>query len=60
MQKGVTNLMMIHYATINSEYEMVVISSGDESDAEPMSTDMLENICDGSKFYPSVNRREAR
>ena len=36
------------------------ISSGDESDAETMSTDMLEDICDGSQYHPSINRREAR
>ena len=35
------------------------MSSGDESDAEPMYTDMLENICDGSQSHPSANRREA-
>ena len=25
-----------------------------------MSTDMLENICAGSQYHPSINRREAR
>ena len=25
-----------------------------------MSTDMLENICDGSQYCPSINRRAAR
>ena len=35
------------------------MSSGDESDAEPMSTYMLEEICDGSRSHPSINRREA-
>ena len=39
---------------------MDVISSGDESNSEPVSTDMLENICDGSQYHPSVNRREER
>ena len=34
------------------------ISSGDESDAGPMSTDILEDICDGSQSHPSINRRE--
>ena len=33
------------------------ISSGNESDAEPMSTEMLEDILDGSQSHPSVNRR---
>ena len=35
------------------------MSSGDESDAETMSTDMLEDICDGSQSYMIINRREA-
>ena len=39
---------------------MDVMDSGDDSDDEPMSTDMLEDIRDGSKSHPSVNRREAR
>ena len=39
---------------------MDVISSVDESDYEPMSTEMLEDILDGSKAHTSVNRREAR
>ena len=36
------------------------MDSGDESDDEPMSTEMLEDICDGSKSHPSVNMIEAR
>ena len=32
-----------------SEEEMYVMSSGDESDAGHVSTDMLEDICDGSQ-----------
>ena len=36
------------------------MSSGDESDAESMSTDMLEDICDGSQSHPLINRREER
>ena len=43
-----------------SEEEMDVMSSGDESDSEPISTAMLEDICDGSQSHPSINRREAR
>ena len=39
---------------------MDVISSRDESDAEFMSTDMLEDICDGSQYHPNINRREAQ
>ena len=42
------------------EEEMDTMSSYDESDAETMSTDMLEYICDGSQSHPIVNRREAR
>ena len=32
---------------------------GDDSDDEPMSTYMLEDIRGGSKSHPSINRREA-
>ena len=39
---------------------MYVMSSGDEYYSEPMSKDMLEDICDGSQSCPSINRREAR
>ena len=38
---------------------MDAISSGDESDSEAMSTDILEDICDGSQSHPSINGREA-
>ena len=36
------------------------ISLGDEYDAEPMNTDMLEDIRDGIQSHPSINRREVR
>ena len=36
------------------------ISSGDESDAEPMSEDMSEDIIDGSQSHPSIHKRDAR
>ena len=36
------------------------MDSGNESDDEPMSTEILEDICDGSRFYPNFNRIEAR
>ena len=36
------------------------MSSGDQSDSEPMSTDMLEDICDGSDYHPNINRRKTR
>ena len=45
---------------LSSKEEMDVMDSGYESDDEPMSTEMLEDIRDGSKSHPSVNRREAR
>ena len=38
---------------------MDVIDSGDESDDEPMSTEMLEDICDSSQYHTRINRREA-
>ena len=34
------------------------MDSGDESDDEPMSTEMLEDIHDGSQYHPNVNRIE--
>ena len=40
--------------------EMDVMTSGNESNAEPMSTEMLEDICDSSHYCPSINKREAR
>ena len=36
------------------------MDSGNESDNEPMSTEMSEDISGGSKFHLSVNWREAR
>ena len=39
---------------------MDTMYSGDESDDDPMSTEMLEDICDGRQSHPDVNRREAR
>ena len=38
-----------------SEGEMDEISSGDESYSEPVSTDMLEYICDGIQSHPIIN-----
>ena len=38
-----------------SEEEMDDMSSGDEYDAEPMYTEMLKYIRDGSQFHLSVN-----
>ena len=42
-----------------SEQDMEDINSGDESDHDIISTDMLEDIRDGSQTYPTVNKREA-
>ena len=39
---------------------MDVIDSGDESEDEHMSTEMLEEILGVSQSHTSVNRREAR
>ena len=36
------------------------MSSDDESDDAPISTDMLEDILDGSQYHPNLNRREER
>ena len=36
------------------------LDSGDESDHDLVSTEILEDICDGSQTHPNVNRREAR
>ena len=38
---------------------MDAMSSGDESDSEPISADMLEDIHDGIQSHPSINSREA-
>ena len=36
------------------------MSLGDEYDAEPMSTNMLEDICDRSQSHPIIDRIDAR
>ena len=38
---------------------MDAINYSDESDHDLISTEMLEDICDGSQNHPKVNRREA-
>ena len=40
--------------------ETDVLDFGDESDHDPISTEMLEDIRDGSQSHPDVNRRDAR
>ena len=37
---------------------MYTVSSENESDNEPMYTDMLEGIRDGSQSNPSINKRK--
>ena len=39
---------------------MDMMLSGYESDAEPMSTDISEDICDVSQPHLSTNRRDTR
>ena len=41
-----------------SEEEIDAMDSGDESDHDPMYTEMLEDICDRIQSRPSVNIRE--
>ena len=36
------------------------MDSGNESDDEPMSMEMLEDVRDSSQSHPSINRIEAR
>ena len=43
-----------------SEGDIDAMDSGDESDHDLISTEMLEEIRDGSQTHPNVNRREAR
>ena len=42
-----------------SKQDMDATNSGDESDYDIISTEMLEDICEGSQTHPNVNRREA-
>ena len=35
---------------------MDAMDYGDDSDDDPMSTEMLEDICDGSQSHRNVNR----
>ena len=43
-----------------SEEEMDAMDSGNESDHDLISTEILEDIRDGSQSHPSVNRRESQ
>ena len=42
------------------EEEMDAMDSGDESDHDLISTEMLEDIPDRSQYHPIVNQRESR
>ena len=42
-----------------SEQDMENLDSSDESDHDLISTEMLEDIRDGSQTHTNVNRREA-
>ena len=39
------------------EEEIDAMDSGDESDHDLISMEMLENICDGCQSRPNVNKR---
>ena len=43
-----------------SKQDMDAINAGEESDNDLISTEMLEDIRDGSHTHPNVNRRRAR
>ena len=43
-----------------SEQYMDAMNYGDDSDHDLISTEMLEDICDGGQTHPNVKRREAR
>ena len=43
-----------------SKQDMDAINSGDDSDHDLISTELLEDIRDRSQTHPNVNRREAR
>ena len=43
-----------------SEQDMDAMDSGDESDHDIISTEMLQDIRDGSQTQPNINRRESR
>ena len=43
-----------------SKEEIDAMDSGNESDDNPMSTEMLEDICDGIQSCTDVNRIETR
>ena len=44
---------------ILSKQDMENLDYNEKSDHDFISTEMLEDICDGSQTHPNVNRREA-
>ena len=42
-----------------SKEKIDAMDSGDELDHDLISTEMLEDICDGSQSHPNINQREA-
>ena len=40
-----------------SKEKMDAMDSGDESDHDLISAEMLEDICNGSQYHPNVNKR---
>ena len=43
-----------------SKQDMENIDSNEQLDHDLISTEMLEDICDGSQTHPNVNKKEAR
>ena len=43
-----------------SKQDMKNLDSNEQSDHDLISTEMLEDICDGSQTHPNVNKSEAR
>ena len=43
-----------------SEKDMENLDSSDKSDHDLISTEMLQDICDGSQTHPNANKRKAR
>ena len=42
-----------------SKQDMDAINSGEKSDHDLISTEMLEDICDGSQTHTNINKRES-
>ena len=55
----VKEILQENESIMMSEQYMYAMNSGDESDHDLISTEMLKDICDRSQTHPNVNRREA-